>query len=229
MALLSPTWLQGQSGPDAAQQVLHAAARTMGGVSAIEAVKTIEAIAECQGPRGPYRTLVRTGRDGWIVFQQDFPNGRRYRAVLTADGGTEYDSDSGRVSTATPATHAAASGHQIHMLTLAPTTQLGAPTGMSFTQFQGRPVFGVTFRDRAGGTVVANYDRRDTTLRGFTFPGPHDQPIALVVWRWQRFGGLLLPTRAVYWQGRDAYRFRFTRIRLNAVPDSAFAIAADAP
>lgn len=200
----------------------------MGGATAVEAIETVEAIAECKGPRGPYRTLVKTARDGRIVFQQDFPNGRRYRAVLSADGGTEYDSDSAKVTTSTPLSHTAAAGHQIHMLSLAPTTQLGPPTGVTLTRFQDRPVIGVIFHDRTGGTVVANYDRRDTTLRGFTFPGPDGQRIALVVWRWRRFNDVSLPTRAVYWQGQDAYRFHFTHIRLNAVPDSAFTIAADA-
>jgi len=229
LALLVAQPIGAQSAPDAADRVLRAAAKTMGGPALVDAVQTLEAIADCQGPRQSYRTIMRSGRDGRIVFQQDFPDGRRYRAVVTAAGGSEYDSDSGKVTPASPFALTAAAGHAIHMLTLAPAALLGAPTGVTAAQFRGKPVIGVTFRNRMGGIVIANYDPSDTTLRGFTMPGPDGQPIALVIWRWRRFNGLLLPTRAVFWQGRDAYSFRFTSIRLNAVSDSAFAIAADAP
>ena len=198
----------------------------MGGPS-VAAVRTVEAVAECQGSRGPYRTTVRSARDGRAVFEQDFPSGRRYRAVLGPNGGSEYDSDSGHVTAATPLTYIAASGHQIHMLAIAPVTQFGPPVGVRDVEFQGQPAIGVEFHDRVGKTVIANYLSRDTTLLGFTFPGPEGQSIALVLSRWRRIDGVSLPTRAVYLQGADAYRFRFTRIRLNAVSDSAFAVPAD--
>jgi hypothetical protein len=220
--------LPAQSGRDSAERVLRVAAMAMGRQS-VETIHTIEAVAECQGPRGPYRTTVLSARDGRAVFQQDFPSGRRYRAVLGPNGGEEYDSDSGHTVQATPLTYVIASGHEIHMLTIAPATQYGAPTGAREVQFQARPAIGVVFRDRLGDEVIANYDPRDTTLLGFTLPGPAGQSIALVVWRWRRVDGVSLPTRAVYWQGKDAYRFRFTRIRLNVVQDSAFAISADSP
>lgn len=228
--LLLATPLYAQSGSPDAERVLRAATMAMGGQSVMR-IQTIEAVAACRGPRGTYRTVVHSARDGRVRFEQDFPNGRRDQAGLGPHGGWEYDSDSGRYLEASALTYTDIRGHEIRMLTIAPDTRLGRPLGAVDTVFRHISAIAVVFRDTLGGTVRAFYRRRDTTLLGFSFPNhrdPGSPPIELVLTRWRRIDGALLPTRAVYWQGPDAYRFRFTHIRLNHVADSAFATPAAA-
>jgi hypothetical protein len=229
MLLLAPL-LHAQSGPPDAERVLQAATMAMGGQSLMK-IQTIEAVAACRGPRGTYRTIVHSARDGRVRFEQDFPNARRDQAGLGPHGGWEYDSDSGRYLEASALTYTDIHGHEIQMLTIAPDARLGRPLAAVDTVFRETPAIAVVFRDTLGGTVRAFYSRRDTTLLGFSFPNhrdPGSPPIELVLTRWRRFQGVLLATRAVYWQGRDAYRFRFTNIRLNSVADSVFATPAGA-
>jgi hypothetical protein len=229
--LLLATSLHAQSGSPGAERVLRAATIAMGGQSVMN-IQTIEAVAACRGPRSTYRTIVHSARDGRVRFEQDFPNGHRDRAGLGPRGGWEYDSDSGRYLEASALTYTDVHGHEIQMLTIAPDTRLGRPLGAVDTVFRRRPAIAALFRDTLGGAVRAFYSRRDTTLLGFSFPNhrdPGSPPIELVLTRWRRIEGALMPTRAVYWQGRDAYRFRFTRIRLNSVADSVFAPPTGAP
>ncbi|HXN75227.1 MAG TPA: hypothetical protein VN876_01255, partial [Gemmatimonadaceae bacterium] len=184
-----------------------------------------ETVAECEGPRGRYRTTVRSARDGRVMFAQDFPARPSYRAMFGPEGDWEYDLDRAKYMPASPFARAVAQGHEVHMLALAPETRFGAPIGVRATTFRGTPAFAVSFRDILGGMVTAYYSRRDYLPLGFMFPDhkdPGSPGISLVLNGWQRRGAIRLVSRAVFWQGRDAYRFRFTRIRLNVVPDSAF-------
>ena len=223
LVLLAPPLLA-QSSQDA-ERVLHAATMAMGGPSVMQ-IHTIETVAACRGPKSTYRTIVRSARDGRARFEQDFADGHRDEVGLSPHGAWEYDSDSGRYLKATALTYAEVRGHEIHMLSIAPESRLGRPVAAIDTVFRQTSAIAALFRDTLGGTVRAFYSRRDTTLLGFSFPNhrdPASPAIELVLTRWRRIGGALLPTRAVYWQGRDAYRFRFTHIRLNELADSDFA------
>lgn len=56
----------------AAYAILHAARDAVGGQAAVAAIATVSLAAECDGPRGPFTTAVRSARDGRVVFVQRF-------------------------------------------------------------------------------------------------------------------------------------------------------------
>jgi hypothetical protein len=200
--------------PDkAAESILRAASRAIGSEALVAGVRTIETEAACQGPRGSYETHVASARDGRAVFEQRYPDGRDERAILTAE--TPADS----------LERTMIRGHEIHMLVLAPAVVLGPPSHAVDTTFRGQPAIGVVFPDGLGAFVTAFFARRDTMPLGFELPDhlhPGAPPIALTFDAWARTDGLRLPVRAVYHQGGDEYRFRFTSVRLNATLATVF-------
>jgi hypothetical protein len=226
---VSARWVRAQSPAGSASRVLAAARARIGVDSVVANVQTIDADAACSGPNSRYRTRVRSARDGRVVFEQVFDKGAPYRVVLGADRGWEWSGDSGRATPASALTQVEAHGHEIHMLTLAPGSRLGTPTRVVDTTFRGGSAVGVSFRDALGGRVVAYFSRRDSLPLGFWLPNHRDRrpSIMLVLARWGTVGALRLPMEAVFWQGRDAYRFHFTRVSLNAVPDSVSAVRPD--
>jgi hypothetical protein len=210
-----------------AERVLAAAQAALGNHATVAQIRTIETVAECRGPRRAYRTMVWSATDGRVLFEQQFDSGHLYRAGLSRSGGWEYDPDSARYTRATPLTYADVQGHEIHLLIVAPQAIFGRPLGVRDTMFAGHDAVAVSFRDTLGGLVTGFYARADTLALGFSFPdhrNPGGKPVVLLFSEWRRIDGIRLATRAVYWQGRDPYRFRFTRIRLNSVADSVFAM-----
>jgi hypothetical protein len=207
------------------EQVLAAARSRLGGDAAIDSIRTIDALAACRGPRSRYQTRVRSAKDGRVIFEQRFEDGSRYRALIGLEGGWEWSGDSSGATPASALAGVEAHGHEIDMLVLAPASRLGRPVGVVDTIFRGDSAAAVIFRDALGGRVTAYFRRVDFLPLGFRFPNHRDQrpAIDLVLSEWARVGSIRVPMRAVFWQGSEAYRFHFTRIQINTVPDSVFA------
>jgi len=196
-----------------AQRVLAAARRAMG-AAGIARIRTIATVADCRGPRRPYHTTVFSARDGRAVFEQDFAHGQFYRAGLSPTGDWEYDSDTGRYSPASVLTRTIVEGHEVHLLTIAPEVIYGDAMTARDSLFQGRAAIAVSFRDALGGAVAEFFAQSDSLPLGFLLPNHRDagaEPVLLVLSRWRTIAEVRMPTRAVYWQGHDAYRFRFTQ------------------
>jgi hypothetical protein len=188
----------GQQPQGGADRVLRTARERLGGDAMVRAVWLIETVADCQGPRGAYETRVTSTRTGRAIFEQRFPDGRHERTVLSPTSGTAASE------------WTVAQGHEIHMLVVAPEAVFGAPTSVGDTVFDGHDAVLVTFRDTLGARVRAFFARADSLPLGFAF----SNGVTLVLDDWRPAGHVRLPWHAVYHQGADEYRFRFTTISL---------------
>ena len=213
----------GQTVLPPAEQVLAAARARMGGTAAIAAVRSLRTIADCEGPKRNYRTTVWSDRSGAVKFEQDFPDGTTNRIAYEGRRPADDIRRPRTLSQTELANWAEVEGHEVHMIVLAPDTRFGGPDGVRDTVFRGRRAIGVVFHDTLGTPVVEYFAPRDSLPLGFTFSDrevPTPGTVALVLSQWGRVDGILLPRYAVYWQGEQAYRFRYTSIRLNPVPNA---------
>ncbi len=206
MAMLGST-AAAQTTSVAATHVLDAARRALGDEAAVTAVRTIETVAACKGPRGTYETHVISARDGRAVFEQRFPDGRVERQLVTNTTPADVNE------------RTMIQGHEIHMLVVAPETRFGAPLAVDDSVFEGQPAVVVTFHDALGAPVLAFFARADSLPLGFVFLNHRTDGaprITLTIDAWHTVDGLRLPARAVYHQAGDLYDFRFTTVRLDA-------------
>jgi hypothetical protein len=224
LALMLPAMrVGGQTVLSPAERVLAAARARMGGTAAIAAVKSLTAIADCEGPKRNYRTTVWSDRSGAVGFEQDFTDGSTYRIAYDGRLPPDRIRHPRTLSQTELANRAEVQGHEVHMIVLAPGTRYGGPDSVRDTVFRGRRAIGVAFHDTLGGPVMEYFAPRDSLPLGFTFPDREARPpgsVSLVLSEWARVDGILLPRHAVYWQGENAYRFRYTSIRLNPEPET---------
>jgi hypothetical protein len=217
-AVLAVGRLGAQGAVSPGEQVLAAARQRMGGTAAITAVRSLVAIADCEGPKRSYRTIVRSDRNGAVEFEQDFTDGTSYRVAYEGQRPPNYIRRPRTLSQTELANRAQIQGHEIHMIVLAPDSRFGGPDSVRDTVFRGRRAVAVAFHDGLGAPVAEYFATRDSLPLGFTFPDrevARPGEVSLVLSQWRRVDGILMPHYAVFWQAGKAYRFRFTSIRLN--------------
>ena len=168
-----------------------------------------DATADCEGPRGPYRTRIAYRRaDGWARFTQWRGDAQTWDSVALGED-TWVSGDATHWTEGDADLHARILAHHFLEMVLAPERifrQLGATRS---DRFDGEPVVWISGRDVAGHAMelgVATDGRpvavrlRWSALVGtmiFRFSG------------WERLGTVQVPLAVRIDHGRDVYRFRF--------------------
>jgi hypothetical protein len=168
-----------------------------------------DAMADCEGPRGAYRTRIAYRRnDGWARFTQWRGDAQTWDSVALGED-TWVSGDATHWSEGDTDLRARILAHHFLEMILAPQRifrQLG-PTRSD--RFDGEPVLWISGRDVAGHAVelgVASGGRpvavrlRWSALVGtmiFRFSG------------WERIGAVQLPLTVHIDHGKDVYHFRF--------------------
>jgi len=165
--------------------------------------------ADCEGPRGPYRTRIAFRRaDGWARFTQWRGDAQTWDSVALGED-TWVSGDATHWTEGDADLHARILAHHFLEMVLAPERifrQLGATRS---DRFDGEPVVWISGRDVAGHAMelgVATDGRpvavrlRWSALVGtmiFRFSG------------WERLGTVQVPLAVRIDHGKDVYRFRF--------------------
>jgi len=168
-----------------------------------------DATADCEGPRGPYRTRIAFRRaDGWARFTQWRGDAQTWDSVALGED-TWVSGDATHWTEGDADLHARILAHHFLEMVLAPERifrQLGATRS---DRFDGEPVVWISGRDVAGHAMelgVATDGRpvavrlRWSALVGtmiFRFSG------------WERLGTVQVPLAVRIDHGKDVYRFRF--------------------
>ena len=168
-----------------------------------------DATADCEGPRGPYRTRIAFRRaDGWARFTQWRGDAQTWDSVALGED-TWVSGDASHWTEGDADLRARILAHHFVEMVLAPERifrQLGATRS---DRFDGEPVVWISGRDVAGHAMelgVATDGRpvavrlRWSALVGtmiFRFSG------------WERLGTVQVPLAVRIDHGRDVYRFRF--------------------
>ena len=168
-----------------------------------------DATADCEGPRGPYRTRIAFRRaDGWARFTQWRGDAQTWDSVALGED-TWVSGDATHWTEGDADLHARILAHHFLEMVLAPERifrQLGATRS---DRFDGEPVVWISGRDVAGHAMelgVATDGRPVAVrLRWSALVGP-------MIFRfsgWERLGTVQVPLAVRIDHGKDVYRFRF--------------------
>lgn len=181
-----------------------------------------EAIADCKGPRGTYRTRIAfRSSDGWARFTQWRGDVQTWdsvalgdRAWATSDGKTWTEGDADL--------RARIVDHQLLAMVLAPERVFGALGPPRTGRLGDATVDWVQGRDVAGHPVelaIASSGR--PVAARITWGGP-DGTLTIRWSSWERIDGMQLPREARIEQGADTFEFRFRPARLDAPEDAGW-------
>lgn len=202
--------------PAPVERILAGAGRAMG-ASAPGGALQLHTEAQVRGPDGEFRTLIRSSGDGRLRMEQPHLGfvagvGSAGRAWALGPDGTVQDFSGGL---------GILRGHDLHMLALQPRPGLSAARFLGNSTFAGADVFAIAFTLAEGDSLIAYYRVADTVPIGLMLPGP--SPPVEVTWDgWEERSGLRIFTRAAFRQGDETFEYRYTRIDLEAQPDSLF-------
>ena len=168
-----------------------------------------DATADCEGPRGPYRTRIAFRRaDGWARFTQWRGDAQTWDSVALGED-TWVSGDATHWTEGDADLHARILAHHFLEMVLAPERifrQLGATRS---DRFDGEAVVWISGRDVAGHAMELGVatDGRPVAVRlrwsalvgtmTFRFSG------------WERLGTVQVPLAVRIDHGKDVYRFRF--------------------
>jgi len=181
-----------------------------------------DAMADCMGPRGPYRTRVAFRRsDGWARFVQWHGDEQTWDAIARGTASWSVD-DAGKWTPGDSNVLAGAIGHQFLAMVLAPEKVFRGLAPGRKEQFEGQPVEWLTGTEVAGTPIELAIDGegRPVVLR---LQRGGKIGTLLIRWSdWQRIGKVRLPMAVQIDQGKDVFRFRFRLPRLEPPSDAGW-------
>lgn len=208
----------------AAWTVLQKSRAVLGGDRAVANTEMLRFVAECQGPRGSFRTTVASARDGRVLFLQEFPTRPRYRAGISL--GRRWEESDGRlVDSLTPVTESVLRAHEMLLVAISPEARYSAPASRADEMFEGRTVQVIRFRDGLGAPVDFLFDPatgRPAAFRPVNQTGQGERQIITRFEDWRATGNVILPHAITMTQGADTYRYRMTEISTDWIEDRAF-------
>ncbi|MCX4247412.1 DUF4440 domain-containing protein [Paraliomyxa miuraensis] len=203
---------------DDARALWREAQQAMGGVLAIEAVRSLTTVAAVSTPHGPGEMSLQSFADGRLIFDQLLSDGRRQRLEVLPgeDGDLVVDEDGTRPLE--PGPSAFMRGHEFHRIVLAPALRFGDGRLGHPQRFDGRACEVIELVDAFGKPVKMFIDARTRLPAGFAMIEPlseDDAPITVTLSDWKPFGTLTLFTALWVEHRGQRYDYDYRTIELN--------------
>jgi hypothetical protein len=181
-----------------------------------------DVMADCTGPRGPYRTRIAFRRfDLWARFVQWHGNDQTWDAVVLGNQSWVVD-DAGQWAAGDNETLAAVMGHQFLAMVLAPEKMFRGLALFQKEKFEGEQVEWFTGTDIAGTPVELALDAAGRPVALRLQRGGKIGTLVLRWSSWERVGRLRIPMSAQIDQGKDKFRFRFRPPQLGLPTDAGW-------
>ena len=223
LALLLASSLTGAAPPTEAVDRI----RAWVGASATEPAG-YDAMADCMGPRAPYRTRVAFRRsDLWARMVQWHGDAQTWDAVARGTSSWAVD-DAGKWTAGDSSVLAGVIGHQFLAMVLAPEKIFRELAPGRKEQFEGQDVQWFIGTEIAGTPIELAIE---STGRPIALRLQRGGKIGtlLVRWSdWRRIGTVRLPMAVQIDQGKDIFRFRFRTPRLEPPSDAGWTPAGSA-
>ena len=212
------------TGPPDAHALYQQSLAAMGGAAALDTIQSIRARAHCLSPTGTYVTEVRSTRDGSVWFQQSYPDGDLFTAIVRDDEAWAWEGDD-PPDPMEPRMVSVVRGHEFQMMaiTLTDRFDLGAVT--EHAEFGGSYCHQIELTDGQGRSALAYYHEYSGLLAGLLIPKPLGAPGEMITIRyiaWRAVDGLRLPYKIVASDGTGDFVLSFREISINTVDETIF-------
>jgi hypothetical protein len=207
-----------------AAAVLAAGRRALGDEMRVARVRSVHAVAQATGPRGPYVLEVDAARGPRIAWTN-----RRGGQVLssTVVRGAEGWSleGAGRVERLEPADVAVVRAHAFQMIALGPEEFFGELVIEGHETFAGRSCYRLRGRDSAGQPARLLFDVDEGRLLGLRLGDARKgHPIEITFDTWREVEGVRLPVRVTARDPSGVFVLDFVEVGLDRVPEERFGV-----
>lgn len=204
-----------------ADTVLARSIAALGSAEAVAAVRSVRGLANCQGPRGEYTTLVESMRGDLLRFQQRWADGRQFVGLVNGAAAWAVDPDSGETEALSAGARAGIRSHEFQLLPIV----IGERYADLDIAEQGADEVTLAATDELGLPCRLRFSADSGLLTGMTFdnynaPGSE---VSVLLGRWLEVDGVLFPSLAVATDTAGDWVLDFDRIEVNVVDEGIFA------
>lgn len=183
---------------------------------------TISAMADCQGPERPFKTLMFSNKSG-ARMEQVYGTGH----VLLKHGNNSswtYDIMTQNLNDRPDElTKLFVQGHELHWLSLRPEDRFNDPTFIGFEEFKGETSFKIKFIDALNRPVFFYYSFENYMPLGFeTFTDKENETVRVHFIDWALQDGFKVFKKAIFEQGDKIFSYDFTEIKIDRLDDEDF-------
>ncbi|MEZ5345785.1 MAG: nuclear transport factor 2 family protein [Pyrinomonadaceae bacterium] len=203
------------------QKVFAAAKAAVGAEQDIRQIRSIEAFAECTGPKGRYTTLIRSFGSNKTYFTQSFEYKDEDSEVFINDSlAWRRSAGSPGFAIVSPFERLVVNLHEFQRMAFDFENMF---TGFQFAgeeDFENRRSLKVKAKNALGGDIFLFFDRETSRLSGYILPVPNSgETVKNVFADWKRAGKLELPSTVVATDSAGEWTLKFSRIDVNTADE----------
>lgn len=178
-------------------------------------VRSISAIAACNGPNRDYETRIISDRNGNLSFQQFFSDRNNIEGIL--DGrGWQLD-DSGRSESIDAIEASVLRGHEFPMMALDLRRRFHDFKSIGRAQFEGQATTQIGMTDDLGHSASVYFSLTSHLPVGLISTDPRTgRPITIRFDAWRLVGGINLVSHVTVLYVEETWVFDFKALNLNA-------------
>jgi len=183
---------------------------------------SINAMANCQGPIGEFKTLMFSRQsDGRM--EQSTNNGHVILKHGDSVSWTQNLASQKLNNTPDKLTKLFIKGHEFHWLSFRPEDRLSKPVFKEFIEFKGQSCFKIEFKDALDRSVYFYYAFDDYTPLGFDNPTSSQEEMVTVSFaNWKDLNGLKVFEKVIIEEGNDIWQYNFSDIKINSLKNEDF-------
>lgn len=205
------------------KDIFSAALEAGGGEKEIGKVRSIEAYADCTGPKGMYTTEVISYRSNKTIFDQKFTYRESGKIVVNNDLIWERANKTGEFSLASPMSRLVVRLHEFQLMSF-DFQKMFRDFALAGTEnFAGRPSVKVLAKTELDGPIHLFFDTETKLLSGYILPIPGSSESVKNVFKdWKKVGKLKLPSVVTATDKAGTWELRFHTITLNKTDAKVF-------
>jgi hypothetical protein len=206
--------------------ILAAAANTVGSASEIAKIRSIRAVADCDGPKGKYTTTVTSFRGSKTLFEQTYAyRDRPSNVFINGDIVWENSGQKDQPALSTPFQRMIARAHEYQKMSYDLRSFFHDIEFAGEEIFEERPSVKLSARNELGMTTLLYFDKNTNRFIGYVLQIPDsDETVKNVVLTWQQAGKLLLPSIVRATDKEGDWTLRFTNIKVNVANERTVAV-----
>ena len=209
---------------NSAEQIVVQSFDAMGGRRALDTIRSIRALADCIGPRGPYQTEIHSARGDRLKFKQVSNNGASFIGIVNGRHSWVSDETTGEVTPLTKERATMLRGHEFQMIAIVPHERFREPKVEGYESFAGARTIKLSAIDELGKPASLFYSHDSKLLVGMIVVNPrNDKELVRVQYQeWKQVGPVKLPSKVTATDQSGDFVLNFGHISLNDVDVKIF-------
>lgn len=206
--------------------IFGSAIAAVGSARDIGNLRSIEARAYCDGPKGKYTTAISSFRENKTIFEQTYSyRDKPSSTFINGSVAWEKASDSGHHSLVSPFQRMAARSHEYQKMAFDFHNFFRDPELIDDEMFEGRPSTKVSSKNELGMTTVLYFDKETKRFSGYIVQIPNtSETIKNVILEWRKVGSLTLPSVVKAIDSQGVWTLNFHTIKLNTANEKLLEI-----